>query len=99
MWSCTFFSAALRMYASSWSASSRSGVGDQRGDGGLGGGVGVAEQGQDKPAAPGEAQRHRNARTARKSYRFNKEFLMHEPTTYLTMYGYNFCWPARAMSK
>ena len=37
--------------------------------------------------------RHRNARKARKSYRFSKDWRFHEAVTYLTLYAYNFCWP------
>ncbi len=37
--------------------------------------------------------RHRNARKARKTYRFGKDWRYHESVTYLTMYVYNFCWP------
>lgn len=43
--------------------------------------------------------RHRNARKARKTYRFSKEFEMHEALTYYTMYSYNFCWPVRTLRK
>jgi len=41
--------------------------------------------------------RHRNARKARKTYRFSKEWSYHEAVTYLTMYVYNFCWPVRTL--
>lgn len=41
--------------------------------------------------------RHRNARKARKTYRFSKEWSHHEAVTYLTMYVYNFCWPVRTL--
>jgi hypothetical protein len=41
--------------------------------------------------------RHRNARKARKTYRFSKEWRYHESVTYLTMYVYNFCWPVRTL--
>jgi IS1 family transposase len=43
--------------------------------------------------------RHRNARKGRKTYRFSKDFGMHEALTYFTMYGYNFCWPVRTLRK
>jgi IS1 family transposase len=43
--------------------------------------------------------RHRNARKARKTYRFSKEFEMHQSLTYFTMYSYNFCWPVRTLRK
>jgi IS1 family transposase len=41
--------------------------------------------------------RHRNARKARKTYRFSKDWRYHEAVTYLTMYTYNFCWPVRTL--
>ncbi len=41
--------------------------------------------------------RHHNARKSRKSYRFSKDWRMHEAMTYLTMYSYNFCWPVRTL--
>lgn len=41
--------------------------------------------------------RHRNARKGRKTYRFSKEFFMHEALTHLTTYSYNFCWPVRTL--
>ena len=41
--------------------------------------------------------RHRNARKARKTYRFSKDWRFHEAVTYLTMYAYNFCWPVRTL--
>jgi IS1 family transposase len=41
--------------------------------------------------------RHRNARKARKSYRFSKDWRFHEAVTYLTLYTYNFCWPVRTL--
>jgi IS1 family transposase len=43
--------------------------------------------------------RHRNARKARKTYRFSKDFEMHESMTYFSMYSYNFCWPVRTLRK
>jgi hypothetical protein len=43
--------------------------------------------------------RHRNARKGRKTYRFSKDFFMHEAMTYFTMYSYNFCWPVRTLRK
>ena len=43
--------------------------------------------------------RHRNARKARKTYRFSKDLTMHEAMTYLTTYSYNFCWPVRTLRK
>lgn len=41
--------------------------------------------------------RHRNARKARKTYRFSKDWRHHQAVTYLTMYVYNFCWPVRTL--
>ncbi len=41
--------------------------------------------------------RHRNARKGRKTYRFSKEWVMHEAMTCLTLYSYNFCWPVRTL--
>jgi hypothetical protein len=42
--------------------------------------------------------RHRNARKARKSYRFSKDWRFHEAVTYLTLYIYNFCWQVRTLT-
>jgi IS1 family transposase len=42
--------------------------------------------------------RHRNARKARKTYRFSKDWRYHEAVTYLSLYSYNFCWPVRTLS-
>ena len=42
--------------------------------------------------------RHRNARKARKTYRFSKDWRFHEAVTYLTLYSYNFCWPVRTLA-
>ena len=41
--------------------------------------------------------RHHNARKARKTYRFSKDWRFHEAATYFTLYSYNFCWPVRTM--
>ncbi len=41
--------------------------------------------------------RHRNARKARKTYRFSKDWRQHEAVTYFTMYSYNFCWPVKTL--
>ena len=41
--------------------------------------------------------RHRNARKGRKTYRFSKDFFMHEALTHFTTYSYNFCWPVRTL--
>jgi IS1 family transposase len=43
--------------------------------------------------------RHRNARKARKSYRFSKDWHHHEAATYFTLYSYNFCWAVRTLSE
>lgn len=42
--------------------------------------------------------RHRNARKARKTYRFSKDWRYHEAVTYLSLYTYNFCWPVRTLA-
>jgi len=41
--------------------------------------------------------RHRNARKGRKTYRFSKDWDVHEAVTAFTMYSYNFCWPVRTL--
>jgi hypothetical protein len=41
--------------------------------------------------------RHRNARKARKTYRFSKRWEAHEAATYFTLYSDNFCWPVRTL--
>jgi hypothetical protein len=41
--------------------------------------------------------RHRNARKARKTYRFSKEWTMPEAVSTFTHYSYNFCWPVRTL--
>jgi IS1 family transposase len=41
--------------------------------------------------------RHRNARKARKTYRFSKDWRYHEAVTFLSLYSYNFCWPVRTL--
>lgn len=41
--------------------------------------------------------RHRNARKGRKSYRFSKDWEIHEAMTTFTMYSYNFCWAVRTL--
>jgi IS1 family transposase len=43
--------------------------------------------------------RHHNARKSRKTYRFSKDWRMHEAMTYFTMYSYNFCWPVRTLAE
>jgi hypothetical protein len=42
--------------------------------------------------------RHRNARKARKTYRFSKDWRDHEAVTYLSLYSDNFCWPVRTLA-
>lgn len=42
--------------------------------------------------------RHKNARKARKTYTFSKDWRVRESMTYFTMYSYNFCWPVRTLS-
>ena len=41
--------------------------------------------------------RHRNARKARKTYRFSKDWLVHEAVSYFSFFSYNFCWPVRTL--
>jgi IS1 family transposase len=41
--------------------------------------------------------RGRNARKVRKTYRFSKDWEVHESMTYFTLYSYNFCWPVRTL--
>jgi hypothetical protein len=41
--------------------------------------------------------RHRNARKARKTYRFSKDWRQHEAMTYFTMPADNICWSARML--
>jgi hypothetical protein len=41
--------------------------------------------------------RGRNARQARRTYRFSKDWRVHEAMTYFTLYSYNFCWAARTL--
>ena len=41
--------------------------------------------------------RNRNARKARKSYCFSKDWEVHEAVSYFTLYSYNFCWPVRTL--
>jgi IS1 family transposase len=41
--------------------------------------------------------RHRNARKGRKTYRFSKDWEIHEAMTTFTMYSYNFCWAVRTL--
>jgi hypothetical protein len=41
--------------------------------------------------------RGRNARKSRRTYRFSKDWRVHEAMTYYTTYKYNFCWPVRTL--
>ena len=41
--------------------------------------------------------RNRNARKARKSYCFSKDWSVHQAITFFTMYSYNFCGPVRTV--
>jgi len=41
--------------------------------------------------------RHRNARKGRKTYRFSKDWEVHEAVTCFTMFSDNFCWPVRTL--
>lgn len=43
--------------------------------------------------------RHRNARKARRTYRFSKDWLVHQAVGYFTMYTYNFCWCVRTLAE
>jgi len=43
--------------------------------------------------------RGRNARKARKTYRFSEDWQVHEAMTYLTLYSYNFCWCVRTLRR
>jgi IS1 family transposase len=42
--------------------------------------------------------RHRNARKARTTYRFSKDWRYHEAVPYLSLYSDNFCWPVRTLA-
>ena len=41
--------------------------------------------------------RGQNARKTRKSYRFSKDWDLHNAMTYFVSYSYNFCWPVRTL--
>lgn len=41
--------------------------------------------------------RHRNSRKVRKTYRFSKDWQLHEAATYFSLYTYNFCWEVRTL--
>lgn len=42
--------------------------------------------------------RHRNSRKARRTYRFSKDWTIHEAAGYFTLYSYNFCWCVRTLA-
>ena len=41
--------------------------------------------------------RGQNSRKARRTYRFSKDWEIHEAMTYFTAYRYNFCWAVRTL--
>ena len=41
--------------------------------------------------------RNRNARKARKTYCFSKDWDVHEAVSCFTLFSYNFCWPVRTL--
>jgi IS1 family transposase len=41
--------------------------------------------------------RGQNARQSRRTYRFSKDWRVHESMSYFTRYRYNFCWPVRTL--
>jgi IS1 family transposase len=41
--------------------------------------------------------RGQNARQSRRTYRFSKDWEVHETMSYFTRYRYNFCWPVRTL--
>ncbi len=41
--------------------------------------------------------RHHNSRKVRRSYRFSKDWEIHNAATCFSMYTYNFCWPVRTL--
>jgi IS1 family transposase len=41
--------------------------------------------------------RHQNARKLRRSYRFSKDWDVHEAATFFSTYSYNFCWAVRTL--
>ena len=43
--------------------------------------------------------RHRNARKGRRTYRFSKDWLVHEAVTHFSYYTYNFCWCVRTLRR
>lgn len=43
--------------------------------------------------------RHRNARKARRTYRFSKDWDLHHAVGYFSYFTYNFCWPVRTLAE
>ena len=43
------------------------------------------------------SDRHRNSRKGRKTYRFSKDWEVHEALTYFTLLNANFCCPVRTL--
>ena len=43
------------------------------------------------------SDRHRNSRKVRKTYRFSKDWQVHEAVSYFTLYSANFCCPVRTL--
>jgi IS1 family transposase len=43
--------------------------------------------------------RHRNARKGRKTYRFSKDWEVHQAVSHFTLFSYNFCWPVRTLRR
>ena len=43
--------------------------------------------------------RHQNARKIRRTYRFSKDWDIHQAATYFIAYSYNFCWPVRTLRR
>ena len=41
--------------------------------------------------------RNRNARKARKTYGFSKDWWIHRAASFFSKYSYNFCWPVRTL--
>ena len=41
--------------------------------------------------------RHRNSRKTRKTYRFSKDWDIHNACTFFSTYSANFCWPVRSL--
>lgn len=43
--------------------------------------------------------RHQNARKVRRTYRFSKDWDIHQAATYFSAYSYNFCWSVRTLRR